>query len=124
MMIPELREFKRQIASTATQTFVIALKNKATPTNPLSRETSPHANQILTEPPPSRETSPHPIKSMKKLAQALKKRIKYETERRTNTSNSNHSSETLAKTLKSSTKTLHPNPSARKLANALRQHTE
>jgi len=44
MTIFELREFKRQIAPDATQLLVTALKNKKTPTNLLSRETSPHAN--------------------------------------------------------------------------------
>jgi len=80
MTTSELKEFKRQIAPNATQTLVAASKNVKMTTNPLSRETSPHANQTLAGPPPSRETGPHPNKSLKKLAQALKKRAKYETE--------------------------------------------
>src|SRR5712671_5779272 len=103
MTAHELGEFKRQIAPDATNIFVTALKNRKAPTNPLSRETSPHANQTITGTLPTRETSPHPTKSMKKLAQALKKRAKHKTERRTNISNSNRSFETNAKALKSST---------------------
>src|SRR5882757_2243753 len=83
MTTSELKEFKRQIAPDATQILVTALKNKKAPTNSLSRETSPHTNQTFTEPPPSRETGPHPNKSLKKLAQALKKQAKYEAERQT-----------------------------------------
>src|SRR5712671_6373998 len=80
MTANELREFKRRITPNATQTLVTALRNKKTPTNLLSRETSPHANQTFAEPSPSRETGPHPSKSRKKLAQALKKRVKQKSE--------------------------------------------
>src|SRR5712672_4589150 len=71
MSTSELEEFKRRITPNATQTFAATLTNRKTPTNPLSRETSPHTNQTVTETPPSRETGPHPNKSLKKLAQAL-----------------------------------------------------
>src|SRR5712675_2058074 len=47
MTTPELKEFKRQIAPDATQILLTALKNKKAPTNSLSREASPHANQIF-----------------------------------------------------------------------------
>ena len=69
----ELREFKRWITPNATQILAVTLKNKEASTNPLSRETSPRTNQTFTEILPSRETGPHPAKSLKKLAQALKK---------------------------------------------------
>jgi len=90
MMTHELKEFKRQITPDATQMLVNTLKNEKTSTNPLSRETSPHANQTFTEPPPSRETGPHPSKSRKKLAQALKKRANYEAEQRAQTPHPDH----------------------------------
>jgi len=79
MTTAEQWEFKREIAPNATQRLVAALQMMKTkpPTYPLSRETSPHTNQTLTGMLPSRETSPHPNKSMKKLAQALKKCVKY-----------------------------------------------
>jgi len=76
----ELKEFKRQITPDATQLLVTVLKNKKTLTNPLSRETSPHTDRTFTANPPSRETGPHPNKSMKKLAQALKKCARHEAE--------------------------------------------
>src|SRR5712671_5865066 len=40
---------------------------------PLSRETSPHANQTPIAVPPSRETGPHTSQSMKRLVEALKR---------------------------------------------------
>src|SRR5712671_4760113 len=43
-----------------------------TPIIPLSRETSPHANQTPVAVPPSRETSPHVSQSMKRLVEVLK----------------------------------------------------
>src|SRR5712671_2825817 len=58
----ELREFKRRITPNATQTFVTALRNEKTTTNPLSRETSPHTDQTFTGTSSSRETGPHPTK--------------------------------------------------------------
>src|SRR5712671_6132391 len=42
------------------------------PIIPLSRETSPHANQTPVAVPPSRETGPHTNQSMKRLVEALK----------------------------------------------------
>src|SRR5712672_715332 len=96
----ELREFKKQITPNTTQIFVTALRNAKTTTNPLSRETSPRTNQTFTGTPPSRETGPHPAKSMKKLAQALKKRAKHEAEQKTHTPSFNHSQKVLAETLK------------------------
>jgi len=42
------------------------------PIIPLSRETSPHANQIPVAVPPSRETGPHTNQSMKRLIEVLK----------------------------------------------------
>src|SRR5712675_2416935 len=104
MTTHELKEFKRQITPNATQMLVTALKNKKTLTNLLSRETSPQANLISTETSPRRETGPHPTKSMKKLAQALKKRAKYETNRQIQTLHPNHLRETLAEALKHTTK--------------------
>jgi len=83
MTTHELKEFKKQIAPNVTQVFVNALKNKKTPTDPLSRETSPHADRTFTAKPPSRGTGPHPNKSLKKLAQALKKHAKYNAEQKT-----------------------------------------
>jgi len=124
MTTSELREFKRQITPDTTQMLVTALKNKRTPTNPLSRETSPHANRTFTEVPPSRETGPQNAKSAKKLAQALKKRAKYKAVQQTQTSHPHHSQEVLAEALKRTVKTLHPNPSIKTLVNALKQHTE
>jgi len=82
MTTSELREFKRQIAPNATQMLVTTLKNAKTTTNPLSRETSPHADQTFTETVPSRETGPHFPKSRKKLAQALRKRTQYDAQQR------------------------------------------
>ena len=124
MTTSELREFQRQIVPDATQIFITALKEKKTSTNPLSRETSPHANQTSTGTPPSRETGPHPNKSMKKLAQALKKRAKYEAEQKTHAPPFNHSRKVLAETLKRTVKTPHPNVSMKTLANALKQNVE
>src|SRR5712671_7165792 len=43
------------------------------PITPLSRETSPHANQTPTAAPPSRETGPHTDRSMKRLIKVLKR---------------------------------------------------
>jgi len=117
----ELREFKRQIVPDATQVLITALKNKKTPTNPLSRETSPHADQIFTANPPSRETGPHPTKSLKKLAQALKKRAKHEAEQRTHVPRPDRSLKTLAQTLRNTVKTSHPNQSMKALADSLKQ---
>src|SRR5712675_3636496 len=91
MSTSELEEFKRRITSNATQMFAAALTNEKAPTNPLSRETSPHTNQTSTANPPSRETGPHPTKSLKKLAQALKKRAKYDAEQKIPTSTVDHS---------------------------------
>jgi len=73
--------------------------------NPLSRETSPHTNQTITGTSLSRETGPHPNKSMKKLAQALKKRAKHEAERSTYTPHHNCSHEKLTEALKRPVKT-------------------
>src|SRR5712671_1395453 len=81
MTPPELQEFKRRITPNATQIFAAALENTKTTTDLLSRETSPHANRTIAGNSPSRETGPHPAKSLKKLAQAIKKRAKYKTER-------------------------------------------
>jgi len=81
MTTSERMEFKRRITPNTTQILIMTLKEKATHTDSLSRETSPHTNQTPTGTPPSRETGPHPNKSPKKLAQALKKRAKYESER-------------------------------------------
>jgi len=44
-----------------------------TPIIPLSRETSPHANQIPVAVPLSRETGPHTNQSMKRLIEVLKR---------------------------------------------------
>jgi len=119
----ELEEFKRQIVPSTAQTSVTTLNNRKTPTNPLSRETSPCTNQTFTESSPSRETGPHPSKSVKKLAQALKKRIRHEAERRTYVSEPDPSFETYVKSLKSSTQTPHPDSLMRKLADALKRHS-
>jgi len=100
MSTSELKEFKRQITPNATQIFATTLTNKKTPTNPLNRETSPHANQTFTETPPSKETDPHPSKSRKKLAQALKKRAKYEAEQRARTPHPDRPQKTLTDALK------------------------
>jgi len=124
MTMSERMEFRRQITPNATQVFVTALKNKKAPTNLLSRETSPHTNQIFTGSLLSRETGPHPNKSVKKLAQALKKRAKYEAEQRVHTPDFNQSFEVLTKALKSPTKTSHPNQSMKTLADTLRRHTK
>jgi len=124
MMINERMEFKRQIAPNATQTLIAALKNAKTTTNPLSRETSPHTNQTFTEPPPSRETGPHPSKSVKRLAQALKKHAKYKAKQRVHTLDFNQSFEVLAKALRSPTKTSHPDQLMKTLADTLRRHTK
>src|SRR5712671_6915364 len=120
----ELREFKRQIVPDATQVLITALKNKKTPTNPLSRETSPHADQIFTANPPSRETGPHPTKSLKKLTQALKKRAKYEAEQKTHISPFDRLRKVLAEVLKRTTKASHPNPSITTLAETLKRNVE
>src|SRR5712671_4835842 len=115
----ELREFKKRIAPNTTQRLVTALRNTKTTTAPLSRETSPHTDQMFTGTPPSRETGPHPAKSMKKLAQALKKRAKYKAEQKTHTSPLEHSQKALAKAIKRTTKAPHPNASMKTLADAL-----
>jgi len=120
MSTNELKEFKRQIVPNATRTLATALENMKTTTDPLSRETSPHADQTITEFPPSRETGPHHAKSMKRLAQALKKRTKHEVEQRTNAPKLDRSFEMLAKTLKRSTQISYPDSSIRKLADILR----
>src|SRR5712672_248264 len=124
MTAHELRELKRRITPNATQILITTLTNEKTPTNPLSRETSPHANQMFTASPPSRETGPHPTKSRKKLAQALKKRARYEAEQKTYSSPFDHSQEILAETLKRTVKTPHPNMSMKALTNALKQNVE
>jgi len=82
MTTTEQRQFKREISSNATQKLVEALRTTKArpPAKTLSRETSPHTNQLVTETSPSRETGPHPNKLMKKLAQALKKRAKHKAE--------------------------------------------
>src|SRR5712671_1408856 len=120
----ELSEFKRQITPNATQKLATTLRKKEKSTNPLSRETSPRANRTLTEFLPSRETSPHPNKSMKKLAQALKKRIKSEAEPQTNASKIDHSFKRFAKALKPPAQAPHPDPSMKKLAEALKRCSE
>jgi len=120
----ELREFKRQITPNATQMLVTALRNKKTPTNSLSRETSPHANQTFTGSPPSRETGPHPPKSRKKLAQALKKRTRFEAEQRTQTPHPDHSRRKLTEALRRAVKIPRPNQSMKTLANALKRRNE
>src|SRR5712671_5924056 len=120
----ELREFKRSITPNATQALVTALKNTKTSTNPLSRETSPQTDQTFTESPPSRETGPHPNKSMKKLAQALKKRAKHEVEQKVHTLAPNQSRKVLAKARKRTANTPHPNTSMKALTNAPKRHSE
>src|SRR5712671_2123816 len=124
MTTSELREFKRQITPNATQTLVAALKNAKTTTKMLSRETSPHTNQLITEISPSREIGPHPNKSIKRLAQALKKRAKHEAEQQTCTPKLDQSSKALAEALKTSTQASHPDPSAKKLADALERYAK
>ena len=93
-------------------------------TNLLSRETSPHTDQILTGTPPSRETGPHPNNSLKKLAQALKKRAQYETKRHTQTSQLNQSRDALPKALKATVNAPHPDPSTKELAKTLKYYAE
>jgi len=123
MTTSERKEFKRQITPNATQMLMKALKNQKAPTDPLSRETSPHANQTCTGMPPSRETGPHPTKSMKKLAQALKKRTKHEAEQRTRAPRPDCSLETLAQALKNTVKAPCPDRSMKTLADTLKRHT-
>jgi len=118
----ELEEFKRQVISDATRTPVTTSNDRKASTNSLSRETSPRTDQTLTEAPPSRETGPHPSKSTKKLAQALRKRIRHEVERRIGAPELDHSFETLAKTLKSFAQVPRPISSMRKLTDALKRH--
>ena len=86
-------------------------------TTTLSRETSPRTDQAITAVPPSRETGPHPNKSVKKLAQALKKRIRHET----NTPKPSYPFEMFTETSKSSSQTSRSNPLMEKLANALKR---
>jgi len=124
MTTHELREFKRQITPNATQIFIAALGSAKTITDPLSRETSPHTDQTFTESSPSGESGPHPSKSRKKLAQALKKRAKYEAERRAQTPHSTHSQKTLAEALKRSTKTPGSKTPMKIFADALTQYNE
>ena len=83
MTTTEQQQFKREIAPNTTQRLAKALQTTKTkpPVYLLSRETSPHTDQNFAGMLPSRETGPHPNKSIKKLAQALKKRAKYEDER-------------------------------------------
>jgi len=121
MMTAEQRQFKEEISLNATQKLVKALRMTKTksPTKPLSRETSPYTNQMFIGTLPSRETGPHPNKSTKKLAQALKKRVKHEAKQPTPTPHPDHLLEQLAEALKWTTKTSHPNQSMEKLANAL-----
>jgi len=120
----ELKEFKRQVTPNTTRTPLTTPNNEKTPTNPLSRKTSPCTDRILTELPPSRETGPHPNKSMKKLAQALKKRIRHETEPRTHAPKPDSPFEALAKALKSPIQTSRPDSPMKRLANALMRHTK
>src|SRR5712671_5879839 len=110
----ELEEFKRQVVPNTAPALVTLL----------SRETNSHTDPTLTEAPPSRETGPHPRKSMKKLAQALKKRTEREAERRTHTSEPHHSFKVLAETPKPLTRTSHPDSSMKRLANALKRCSE
>src|SRR5712672_1330633 len=124
MTAHELKEFKRQITPNATQMLVTTPKNKKMSINPLSRETSPHTNQACTESLPRRETGPYPNKSIKKLAQALKKRAKNEAEQKTHASPFDQSQKVLAATLKRTVKTPHPNASMETLANALKQNVK
>src|SRR5712672_3864222 len=119
----ELKEFKKRITLNSTRMSMNTSNNEKTPANPLSRETSPRTDRTLAEFPPSRETGPHPNKSIKKLAQALKKRTRHETESRTHTSELDCPFETLAKTLKSSIQTSRPDSPMKRLANALKQRT-
>src|SRR5712671_7855945 len=121
MTAHELREFKRRITPNTTQIFVTTLTNEKTPTNPLSRETSPHTNHTLTTPLPSRETGPHPTKSIKKLAQALKKRAKHEAEQKTRIPHPDRSLETLAQTLKNTVKVSRSNQSMKRLIEVLKR---
>src|SRR5712672_4042948 len=103
------------------KTYVLGKnEQQKTLTTTLSRETSPRTDQTIAEFSPSRETGPHPNKPMKKLAQALKKRVKHEAESRTHTPEPDYSFETLAKILKSSILTSQPDASTRRLANALK----
>src|SRR5712672_3800493 len=120
----ELREFKRRITPNTTQIFVTALKNAKTTIDSLSRETSPRTDQTITETSPSRETGPHSTKSLKKLAQALKKRAKYDDEQKTHISSPDHSRRVLAAAPKHTARTPRPNPSIKTLADALKQHVE
>src|SRR5712672_2764182 len=89
-----------------------------------SRETSPRTDQTVKGTTTSRETGPHPTKSLKKLAQALKKRAKYDAEQKTPTSPANHSRKALATAMKRTTRTPQPNSSTKTLANTLRKHVE
>jgi len=120
----ELREFKKRIAPSATQMLVTALKGTKTITNPLSRETSPHTDQTITEALPNKETGPHPTKSLKKLAQALKKRAKYDAEQKTPTSSVDHPRKALAAAMKRTAKTPQSNPPTKTLAKTPGQHVE
>src|SRR5712675_737195 len=95
--------------------------NEKTLANPLSRETSPRTNQMIAELSPSRETGPHPHKSTKKLAQALKKRIRHETEPRTHTPKPDYPSEMFTKVLKPPIQIVRPSSSMKRLANALKR---
>jgi len=61
---------------------------------------------------------------MKKLAQALKKRAKYEAERRARTPHPNHSQKALAETLKRSAKIPHSKPPTKILTDALKQYNK
>jgi len=124
MTTQELREFRRRITPNTTQTLVTALKNAKTTTDSLSRETSPRTDQTVTGTPPSRETGPHPTKSLKKLAQALKKRAKYDAEQKNPTSPTDHSRKMLAAALKRTAKMPRPSSSIKTLADALKQHVE
>jgi len=92
-------------------------KQQKISTDALSRETSPHTNLAIAAVPPSRETGPRPNKSVKKLAQALKKRIRHET----NTPKPSYPFEMFTETSKSSSQTSRSNPLMEKLANALKR---
>src|SRR5712671_2376052 len=117
----ELKEFKRQITPNTTRTPMTISNNEKTLANPLSRETSPRTDRMIAELPPSRETGPHPNKSIKKLAQALKKRIRHETKPRTHTPKLDYPFEVFAKTLKSPIQISRPNSPMKRLANALKR---
>src|SRR5712672_4534869 len=89
-----------------------------------SRETSPRTDQTVKGTTTSRETGPHPTKSLKKLAQALKKRAKYDAEQKTPTSSVDHPRKALAAAMKRTAKTPQSNPPTKTLAKTPGQHVE